>query len=257
MKLGLVTYDIAKDWDIDTMIGNLEETEFDGVELRTTHAHGVEVALGPEKREEVAGTFYNSRIELVALGSVCEYHSDDPDQVEKNIEETKEFIQLAADVGARGVKVRPNGLQEDKGIPIQETLEQIGHSLRICGEFAEDYGMELYLEVHGRGTSHPPYIRTILETANHSRVKACWNCNRTDLDETGSIETYFEMLKPWIAHVHLHDLFDKDYPYNALFNLLNSMNYDGYTMSEMPASDDPLRLMHYYKGVWEKLQQSS
>src|SRR5438874_12179260 len=36
-KLGLVTYELAKDWDIDTIIKNCEATGFEGVELRTTH----------------------------------------------------------------------------------------------------------------------------------------------------------------------------------------------------------------------------
>jgi sugar phosphate isomerase/epimerase len=254
MKLGLVTYNIAKHWDIDTMIKNLEEVGFDGVELRTTHAHGVETALDSEKREEVNQKFAESKVQLVALGSVCEYHSANMEEVEQNIKETMNFIELAADVGSLGVKVRPNGLQEDEGIPAEQTLEQIGQALNTCAKYAEDYDIDLYLEVHGRGTSHPPYIRKILETADHPQLKVCWNCNQTDLDETGSIETYFGLLKPWIAHVHLHDLFDKDYPYDVLFRLLNEMDYQGYTMSEMPASDDPIRLMSYYKCIWEKLK---
>jgi len=56
----------------------------------------------PEKREEVHAKFAASRVELVALGSLCEYHSDDPAEVERNIAETRAFIELAADVGARG-----------------------------------------------------------------------------------------------------------------------------------------------------------
>ena len=43
MKLGLVTYNMAKDWDVPTIIENCVETVFSGVELRTTHSHGVEV----------------------------------------------------------------------------------------------------------------------------------------------------------------------------------------------------------------------
>ena len=37
------------------------------------------------------------------------------------------YCQLAADVGAPGVKVRPNGLPDS--VPEQTTLEQIGNSL--------------------------------------------------------------------------------------------------------------------------------
>src|SRR4029077_8326186 len=34
LKLGIVTYNIAKDWDIPTIIANLTEAGFDAVELR-------------------------------------------------------------------------------------------------------------------------------------------------------------------------------------------------------------------------------
>ena len=43
MNLGLVTYNLARDWDLPTLIRNCEETGFHAVELRTTHAHGVEL----------------------------------------------------------------------------------------------------------------------------------------------------------------------------------------------------------------------
>src|SRR5207245_2506556 len=52
-KLGLVTYELAKDWDIETIIRNCEATGFEGVELRTTHKHGVEPSLSKERREEI------------------------------------------------------------------------------------------------------------------------------------------------------------------------------------------------------------
>ena len=45
MKLGLVTYNLAKDWDLDTIIARCAQHRFAGVEVRTTHAHGVEVSL--------------------------------------------------------------------------------------------------------------------------------------------------------------------------------------------------------------------
>src|SRR3712207_5972929 len=52
LKLGTVTYNIAKDWDIPTLIKNLGETGFEAVELRTTHKHGVEPSLSLVSRVE-------------------------------------------------------------------------------------------------------------------------------------------------------------------------------------------------------------
>src|SRR6266542_4898308 len=86
-KLGLVTYELAKDWDVETIIKNCEATGFEGVELRTTHKHGVEPSISKDRRAEVRKRFEGSRVRLVSLGSTCEYESADPAEVERNIEE--------------------------------------------------------------------------------------------------------------------------------------------------------------------------
>jgi len=110
MQLGLVTYMWGADWDLPTLIENCEQTGFAGVELRSTHKHGVEPTLSAAQREEVARRFDDSGVELAGLGSACEYHSPDPNVLKKNIEETKAFVRLCHDCGGGGVKIRPNGL---------------------------------------------------------------------------------------------------------------------------------------------------
>ena len=55
-QLGIVTYNIAKDWDLPTILSRLEKLGYEGVELRTTHAHKVEVNLSKQQRDEVVPT---------------------------------------------------------------------------------------------------------------------------------------------------------------------------------------------------------
>src|SRR5438093_930619 len=109
MKLGLVTYNLAKDWDIPTIIEKCRGAGFAGVERRTKHANGVEPSLSAEQRQEVRRQFADSGVALWGLGSTCEFHALEPAVVQENIETCKSFVALARDVGARGVKVRPNG----------------------------------------------------------------------------------------------------------------------------------------------------
>src|SRR5262245_34670539 len=75
LKLGAVTYNIAKDWDIPTLIKNLSEAGFEAVELRTTHKHGVEIGLSAAARAEVRKQFADSPVKIGGLGTTCEYHS--------------------------------------------------------------------------------------------------------------------------------------------------------------------------------------
>ncbi len=251
MHLGLVTYNLAQDWDIATIIKNCETTKFEGVELRTTHAHKVEVNLSENERKEVKRRFDDSKVKLMGLGSVFDYHTPDQAKLRKDIEATKDYIVLAHDVGATGVKVRPNGLPKD--VPIEKTLAQIGHALGELGDFARDHGQVIRLEVHGAGTAFPPYIKTILDTANHPSVGACWNCNPTDLDGEGW-DHNFNLLKAKILSVHMTDLFLEEYPFRKLLAGLNDIHFSGFCLAEIPSSTDPLRVMKYYRSLWLSYQ---
>src|SRR5438552_4273769 len=144
LKLGTVTYNIAKDWDVPTIIKNLTEAGFDGVELRTTHKHGVEISLPKAARADVRKQFEASKVKIGGLGTTCEFHSPDPAVVRKNIDETKAWVDLARDLGSPSVKVRPNGIP--KTVPEERTLEQIGKSLAECGAFARENGIMIQLE---------------------------------------------------------------------------------------------------------------
>lgn len=247
LKLGLVTYNLAKDWDVPTIIRQCAAAKFEGVELRTTHKHGVEVTLTKEQRAEVKRRFADSPVELMGLGSAFDYHTPDAARLRADVAATKEYLVLAHDVGASGVKVRPNGLPKE--VPVEKTLEQIGRSLLELGEFAQGLGQTLRLEVHGGGTSQLPHIRTIMDHARHPQVGVCWNSNQTDLDGAG-FDANFDLVKDRIVSVHLRDLFLAEYPWRRLFTRLVESGFRGYTMAEIPESADAARVMHYFRGLW-------
>ncbi|OIN98144.1 xylose isomerase [Candidatus Desantisbacteria bacterium CG1_02_38_46] len=248
MKLGIVTYEIAKDWDVETIIKKCSEFGYEGVELRTTHAHKVEVNLSKEERKEIRKKFADSPIKLVGLGSVFEYHSPDKEELRKNIEGSKEYIKLASDVGAEGVKVRPNAFPE--GVSKEKTIEQIGLSLKEVSSSGADFGIKIRLEVHGTGTWHPPYIKKMVDIANHPNLYVCWNSNMTDLDESGSIDKNFELLKDKIGLVHINELWN-EYPWRKLFSLLKGVRYEGFCLAEIPANPQPERLLCYYRALFK------
>ena len=255
MKLGLVTYNMAKDWDVPTIIENCAATGFQGVELRTTHAHNVEVNLSANERQEVQKQFEDSPIELAGLGSAFDYHSTDAEEVRQNIEGTKEYAQLAADVGAPGVKVRPNGLPE--GVPVEKTLTQIGLALRECGEFSNNLGVQIRLEVHGGETSHVPHIRTIMEIAEHDNVFVCWNSNPGEVED-GSVTNNFNLVQG-VDPVGSHQrATSAGIPVaRTLHSIDRHLDIEGYTLAEIPGSSDPVRMMNYYRALWEALCNGS
>jgi len=253
MKLGFVTYQIGKDWDIPTLVDMCQKTGFTGVELRTTHAHGVESDLSITQRAEVKQLFSDGQVDIVGLGTAFEYHAIDPSEVKRNIEGTKAYAQLAADLGCQGIKVRPNGLQTDHGIPKEKTLEQIGRAVGECAKAAADVGVQIRVEVHGRDTQDPVNMRTIMDHADHPNAYVCWNSNFGEV-VNGSIEDNFNLLKDKIGLVHITELYKAAYPWRDLFQRLKDIGYDGYTLAEVADSPDPERFMGYYKSLWEAYQ---
>jgi sugar phosphate isomerase/epimerase len=207
----------------------------------------VEVSLSKAERAEVKKRFADSKVELMGLGSAFDYHTPDQAKLRKDIDATKEYIVLAQDVGATGVKVRPNGLPKE--VPVEKTLEQIGRSLRELGEFGKEHGQMIRLEVHGTGTSLLPNIRRIMDVADHANVGVCWNSNPTDLEGTG-FDHNFNLVKKRIVAVHMRDLYLEDYPFRKLFAGLNETQFTGYCLAEIPPSTDPLRVMRYFRALW-------
>jgi len=254
LHLGLVTYNVAKGWDLDTLLRLVGEAGFEGVEFRSTHAHGVEPTLSPSERGEVKRKCAAAGMKQVSLGTACEFHSPDPAVVRKNIEEVREWVLLARDLGARGIKVRPNGLPE--GVPVDETLEQIGRALTECGEIASDHGVEIWVEVHGQGTKEPANMRRIMDACGHPAVGVTWNSNDSDVRD-GSVRESFELLQPFIRCCHITDLWS-DYPYAELFALLEGSGYDRFTLCEFHesvAASDGAAWLGRYRKRWEELQQ--
>lgn len=256
-RLGIVTYNIAAAWDQATILRIGKNVGFAAVEFRTTHKHGVEPGLSPEARKEVRQRFQDGGIEIWGTGSICEFHSPDPAVVRKNIETCKQFVQLTADIGGKGVKVRPNALPKD--VDPAKTLAQIGKSLIECGKAAADAGVEIWVEVHGPGTSLPGNMKTIMEACGHPKVGVTWNSNATDIKD-GSVAEAFKLLRPWIRSCHINELYKDSkgiYPYRELFRLLREIDYDRVTLCEVgrtpPDPDSGQDVMHYYKALWTEL----
>jgi len=253
LKIGVMTYTLAKDWDIETIIKNLTETNYQTVELRTTHAHKVEVNLTPAQRAKVKKRFKDSPLEVISLASGFQYHSPDQAELKENIEGTKEYILLARDVGAVGIRVFGNALPSD--VPEEKTEQQIGKALAEVAEFGYNNGVEVRICVHGDKTNKPSVIKKILDYSQSPHVYVNWNCNKEDTEEQG-LEYNFNLLKDRIRGVHMHELWLAEYPYRLIFKLLAGIGYKGYCNSEIDGNQDPVRLMRYYRALFLAYQDA-
>ena len=234
-KLGLVTYLWGKDWDLPALIANCEKTAILGVELRTTHAHGVEPSLTGTQRSEVKKRFDDSPVVHVGIGSNECFDSPDPEKLRRSIEATKAFVKLSHDTGGSGVKVKPNSFHE--GVERDKTIAQISEALNQVGKFAGDYGQEIRLEVHG-SCGPIPVIKRIMDGVTDSNVGVCWNCNGDELEGQG-LDYHFHMIRDRFgATCHVRELNSPNYPYQDLIRLLVATQYKGWVLLECRTSPE-------------------
>ncbi len=254
LKIGLHTWNLGKNWDIETIIKNCTEAGWQSVELRTTHAHGVEVTLTAAERDNVKKRFIDSPLEAISLSSGFAYHSPDSAELKQNIEGTKEFTLLARDVGAIGIRVFPNALPE--GVPVDKTIGQIAKALDEVCEYGYNNGVEIRVCVHGQKTNRVEIIKNIIDLASSPHVYVNWNCDKNDSEGKG-LEYNFNSIKDRIKGVHMHELWDPEYPYRLFFKLLAESGFQNYCNCEIgKESCDPLEFMKYYKGLFLALQNT-
>jgi sugar phosphate isomerase/epimerase len=231
MRFGLVTYMWGADWDLPTLLKNCTLAGVGGVELRTTHRHGVEPSLSAEQRRQVRQQFQDSPVAVVGIGSDERFDSPDPARLAAAIEATRAFVVLSKDIGASGVKVKPDRFHD--GVPRQRTIEQIGRALNEVGAFAADHGQQIRLEVHGQ-CAELPTIAAIMKVADHPAVAVCWNSNPQDLAGAG-LEQNFELVRHRLGqtvHIHSYNHPTFKYPYEELVRLLAAARYDGWLLLE-------------------------
>jgi sugar phosphate isomerase/epimerase len=254
LKIGLMSYLIGSEWNLDTIIKNCTETKYLHAELRTTHAHGIEVTLNKMKRKEIKKKIEDSALEAISLASAYMFHFQDKKVLRENIEGAKEFLQLASDVGAIGIRVFPNDLPDD--VPAEKTMEQIGKSLAEISKVGHELGVDVRVCVHGRKTNQVHIIKQIIDFSESEYVYVNWNCEHNDTLGAGFLEN-FNMLKNRIKGVHLKELYNENYPYREFFRLLKENGYKGYCNMEVGRiSCEPIEFMKYYRALFLAYQNT-
>ena len=247
MKLGLVTYNVGRDWDIETIIRQLEAARFEAVELRSTHRHGVEPGLPQAEVERVRSRFQNSRVRLLSLGSACEFHS--PDEAERRAT----WSRPPASSNSRTTWAA--GASRCARTGCRRESPRRHHPPDRRGA-AGMWRARAALRDRDLGRSpRPPDPATRSHAADHGRLRPPVGRDLLELKpDRHSQRDHQAVLRP-AQGLHpqrpYRDL--PDYPHRELFRLLASIDYDRYTLAETAQSCEPERYLRFYRALWQEL----
>ncbi|MDB5084448.1 MAG: hypothetical protein JWN30_1334 [Bacilli bacterium] len=214
---------------------------YQGIEPRSGggHKHGIELDTTPEQRSEIRRIVQESGIELSCLAISAKYA--DPATLDEQIEDTKQYIKLASDVGAPNVRVFGGILPKE--VTREQASEQLERAFGILAPIAAQHGVTIVVETHDNW-SDPAFLVAVLEKVNHPAIGINWDVYHP-LRRVGlSIDEAFHLVKPWLKYVHFHDGMDTaaklaymqmgtgQVDHSRIVELLLANRYDGFLSGE-------------------------
>lgn len=250
MKLSMLSFNLVKTMPLQELLPACRKHGFAAVELRMQleHAHGVDKHLDAAGRQAVRDAFDDANVEICGLTLSNRFEYPEAEKRAESVAEVKEYIELAADLDCYRVRVFGNDMPKTGDVNRSDVLKYVGECLAELGEFGEELGIEVNLEMHGQFNWWRYALRAV-EWAAHDNVGIVYNCDPRDV-VGGSIRPVLDSVMPYVRHVHMHELSDPKYPYDEFIPLLDSYGYDGYLSAEIEASDQPERVMAYYSALY-------
>jgi sugar phosphate isomerase/epimerase len=175
---------------------------YDGLEPRldSEHAHGIEVALNAAARRSIVNRMADASIELGCLATSL--RSADPAAAVGVVRESHERIDLAGDLGVPVLRVFGGKIPE--GITRESAIEKMAQLLASVAGHAAERGVTICIETHDDWCD-PRHVAAVLRRVDHPAVAANWDIMHPVRVCHYTMDEAFEMLKPWIRHVHVHD----------------------------------------------------
>jgi sugar phosphate isomerase/epimerase len=212
---------------------------YNGVELRTecNHRHDVELTTPFEKMNVIKQQVksYGVEISCLALGSYL------ANPKEFNLEKNIAYLKLASFIGAPCVRVFGGRISE--GVTRDQAKRHLIQSFRELAPIAKEEGVYVCLESHD-DWCNPDDIAEVMKEVDHPNVAVNWDISHT-LRLGGKTPEYtFQLLQPWIRHVHFHDTLLTTSKYHQRpmgqgeidhvvpLKLLKNSGYDGYLSGE-------------------------
>jgi sugar phosphate isomerase/epimerase len=196
------------DWTWHDVLKHGPEYGYDGVEVRLLSRETNLPALSdlapsqrPLRRRELQAAGFR----VAGLASSVRFDAADVAARQKQIDTGRQYIDLAAALGAEFIRVFGDVLPP-ADMPAQRavTMAQIGDALRALGEAAAPAGVQILLETHGDFSASPPAAE-VMRLADHPNVGLVWDTHHPWRFFNETLTETWGRLRPWVRHTHWKD----------------------------------------------------
>lgn len=261
------------DWPFSKIVDFAAEHQYDGLELRgilreldltkCNEFNNAENIAATKKLMQLKG------LKFVDLGSSATMHFPEGAERQKNLDDGKKFIDLAANIDCPYIRVFPNNFPKEQDRNI--TIDLIVKGLLELGDYAKGTNVTVLMETHGELVYTADLLK-IMQAAEHKHTGLVWDAVNMWLVTKEQPAMMYEKLKKYIRHTHIKDLKkidDKDRyvllgkgdtPIMQAVDLLYRDGYKGYYSFEWeklwhPEIDEPeIAIADYVEAMHEHLK---
>jgi len=192
-------------WDWKKILSVASENGYSGIELR-----GIMGQMDLTKRPEFIGTQLNASLKDLSaldlkisdLGASARMHESDAKKRSAAFDEVKRFVDLAARLNARYVRVFGDKIEQ--GDTREAAIQRIIAGMREMGAHAKGSGVTILIESHGDFTDSKSLLE-ILKGAEMPTTGLLWDAHHTCAFGKEKPSDTFQALKKYIRHTHLKD----------------------------------------------------
>lgn len=238
MKISFSTIG-CPNWSLKEMLSVAKDFGYNGIELR-----GVEHELylprckdfQPEKLTKTLEDFDRLALEIPCLTTGVDLHNKGIDYRR----EITDYINLAKDLGAPYIRVMGESKPHHEG---EVDIALVTARLKEMGEVAAENGVTLLLETNGI-FADSKVMKKVMEEIGGKGVGVLWDVHHPYRFYREEMTYTYEMLAPYIRHVHFKDSVlrddgihyqfcgDGDLPLTECLQVLKKGGYDGFISLE-------------------------
>ncbi len=242
MKLAFSTLG-CPGWSLGKVIEAARSYGYEGVELRGI-AGELDIRKLPDFSPDNIGRsrsmFEDAGIDVAAVDSSASFSYAESGKLQGSMEEARDYITLARELGAPMVRVFGGHIPE--GVTDTDAVDQLASCLVQLADFARENGVIVALETHDSFLTGKA-VSEVMKSTNHESVGVIWDISNCFW--TGEpIEETARLLAPHLIHVHVKDsvftgkeanltfIGEGDIPIPKALQILTRQGYNGYLSYE-------------------------
>jgi len=189
-------------WPVATVIARAVEYGYDGLEWRGGPQGHINPSASRTERSELRKAVLESNLISAAITAYTSFVSDKVEERNTNVDELKRYVDLAAEVGARYVRVFLGELPVGQK-PTERIHDTIAQCLNVAAAYASKHDVSVAIEPHDdfvRSESLLP----ILERVPHPALTVIWDVANAFSAGEDVIDS-FKNLRGRLAYVQVKD----------------------------------------------------